>query len=85
MTSYAREFLAHLKLRAGEMTTFVGQAEESARMLCTAPDENREYWRGEAEGFCQLRFELLRYARLCERAERALAKGLKRKRWEKRV
>lgn len=85
MTSYAEEFATHLKQRAKEMATFVGQAEQAAGMLYTAPDENREYWRGEAEGYRSLKIELQRYARLCERAERALAKGLKRKRWGKRA
>lgn len=60
----------------------VSTAEKAAELLYTAPVEIREFWQNELKQFGQLKAQLQRYTALCDRAERALVKGLKRKRWE---
>ncbi|MCA0393968.1 MAG: hypothetical protein LCH70_07605 [Proteobacteria bacterium] len=81
MSGSIADTAALMKQEADDFADLVASVEELAGLLYTAPDANRDFWQSEMQGHRQLRIELLRYARLCERAERALAKGLKRKRW----
>ncbi|MCR6661948.1 MAG: hypothetical protein NVV60_02065 [Luteimonas sp.] len=85
MSGSIADTAALMKGHADSVAELVSAVEEAAPLLYTAPDSNREFWCREMEGYRKLSEELRRFARISDRAERALARGLKRKRWEKRV
>ena len=81
MNASVKDTAARIKREADEQAALLPKVDEASALLYTAPDENRSYWQGEMEGYRRLKIELQRYAHLCAKAERALAKGLKRRRW----